>query len=232
MGQAVRIIFTGPPGSGKGTQAQRLVEHTGLIQLSSGHVLRQQIKVGSEIGKKAASYVESGGLVPDDVITGVMLAAIDELEPDAGFILDGFPRTVPQAEALTAGLKDRNISIDRVLDFQMCDETIVARISGRTVCTKCGTTYNTEFLPPKREGVCDICGGEVLQRKDDQPDVVRNRLKTYREQTAPLETYYRERGLLVQINAEAPANKVEQAVQRVIEDIEKAACGQEPPRSN
>lgn len=209
----------GPPGSGKGTQAQRVDEKRGLVQLSSGHVLRTEIKEGSEIGRKAKEYVESGGLVPDEVITGVMLAAVDRLGAETGFILDGFPRTAPQAEALSAGLKERGWDVDGVLDFQMPDETIIQRLGGRRVCSKCGATYNVEFLPPKQDGVCDSCGGEVIQRKDDMPDVIKNRLETYRAQTAPLVEYYSNRGFLHRIDASVSADEVEAAVARVMDGL-------------
>ncbi len=215
----IRMIFMGPPGSGKGTQAERLAERLGIVQLSSGQVLREEIKADSQIGRKAREYVESGGLVPDEVITGVILAAMDKVAADKHLILDGFPRTLPQAEALSAGLAERNWKIDAVLDFQMDDDTIVARISGRLVCSNCGATYNKEFLPPKAEGVCDKCSGKVIQRKDDQPDVVRNRLLTYREQTAPLVRYYEERGALTRIDASAGADAVQAKVRSVIEDL-------------
>lgn len=209
----------GPPGSGKGTQAQRLDEQRGLAQLSSGQVLRNEIKAGSDIGRQAAHYVETGGLVPDVVITGVMLAAIDRLGAEKGFVLDGFPRTVPQAQALEAGLASRGWDIDAVVDFQMADDEIVRRISGRRVCTNCGATYNAEFLPPKREGVCDVCGGEVTQRKDDQPDVVLNRLVTYRAQTAPLVEYYAGRSLLHRVDASQQADEVSAAVAQVLQAV-------------
>jgi adenylate kinase len=216
---ATRLIFMGPPGSGKGTQAQRLAQSHDLVQLSSGHVLRTEIREGSEIGRKASQYVESGGLVPDDVITGVMLAAIGRLGPGASFILDGFPRTVPQAEALEAGLAERGQPIDAVLDFQMPDDVIVARIAGRRVCTQCGATYNVDFIPTKVAGVCDACGAAVVQRKDDQPDVVRHRLETYRAQTEPLVAFYAQRGLLQRVDASVSADAVEAAVVRCLETL-------------
>ena len=218
---ATRLIFMGPPGSGKGTQAQRLAQSHGLVQLSSGHVLRTEIREGSEIGRKASQYVESGGLVPDDVITGVMLAAIGRLGPAASFILDGFPRTVPQAEALEAGLAERGQPIDAVLDFQMPDDVIVARIAGRRVCTQCGATYNVDFIPTKVAGVCDACGAAVVQRKDDQPDVVRHRLETYRAQTEPLVAFYAQRGLLQRVDASVAADAVEAAVVRCVESLDR-----------
>jgi len=216
---ASRLIFLGPPGTGKGTQAQRLAERLGLVQLSSGDVLRREVKEGTEIGRRAEQYMRAGTLVPDEVITGVMLAAVDKRPPASGFILDGFPRTVPQAEALDAGLKSRGLDIQLVLDFQLDDQEIIRRIVTRRVCGACGATYNTEFMPPKVAGRCDRCGGEVTQRVDDREDVVRTRLQTYRAQTAPLIGYYTRRGLLRRVDAGVGADQVEQEVRRVVEMV-------------
>ena len=156
---ATRLIFLGPPGTGKGTQAQRLGDSLGLVPLSSGDVLRREVKEGSAIGQRAQSYMKAGTLVPDDVITGVMLSAVDKRPAGSGFILDGFPRTVPQAEALEAGLRERGLGIQLVLDFQLDDQEIIRRIVSRRICSDCGATYNTKFLPPKVAGRCDRCGG-------------------------------------------------------------------------
>lgn len=211
--RSTHLIFLGPPGCGKGTQAQRLNQSTGLVQLSSGHVLRTEMCEGSTIGRRATEYVEKGELVPDDVISGIMLSAIDKLPPEVGFILDGFPRTRPQAKSLDAGLASRNIALNGVVDFEIADEIVVRRIAGRRVCENCGATYNVEFLPPRVEGVCDVCGAkEVVQRKDDKPEVVQHRLETYRAQTEPLIDYYRERGVLIAIDATGEADAVEQSV--------------------
>lgn len=214
---ATRLIFLGPPGSGKGTQAQRLAEKYGLVQLSSGDVLRNERQEGSLIGKQAASFMDAGKLVPDEVITGVMLAAVDRLSPGTGFVLDGFPRTVPQAETLDRGLAERKLHVDAVIDFRLDDEEIIRRISGRRVCTNCGATYNVSFLPPKLDGICDKCGGELIQRKDDQRDVVLTRLVTYREQTAPLIDYYAGRGRFHSVNSAAGADAVADAVAGIVE---------------
>ena len=220
---STHLIFLGPPGCGKGTQAQRLNQSTGLVQLSSGHVLRTEMCEGSAIGRRATEFVEKGELVPDDVITGIMLTAIDKLPPEVGFILDGFPRTRPQAESLDAGLASRNMALSGVIDFEIQDTVVVARIAGRRVCENCGATYNVEFLPPRVEGVCDVCGAEsVVQRKDDKPDVVQNRLATYRSQTEPLIDYYRERGVLVAIDATGEADAVEQRVLDAVRELSAA----------
>lgn len=219
MISAARLIFLGPPGTGKGTQAQRLAERFGLVQLSSGDVLRREVKEGSEIGQKAAEYMAAGTLVPDDVITGVMLAAVDKLPAGTGFILDGFPRTVPQAEALDAGLKQRGLSVRAVIDFQLGDDVIIRRIVSRRVCSDCGATYNTVSMLPKVASVCDRCGGQVSQRVDDREDVVATRLATYRAQTAPLIGYYSEKDMLCSADAGADVDTVEQAVLRIVEPL-------------
>lgn len=216
---AARLIFLGPPGTGKGTQAARLVDRFGLVQLSSGDTLRRELKEGSEIGLKAKQYMQAGTLVPDDVITGVMLAAIDKLPAGSGFILDGFPRTVPQAQALDAGLQQRKLDVNAVLDFQLDDAEIIRRIVSRRVCSECGATYNTGFMPPKVAGVCDKCGGEVVQRVDDREDVVATRLATYRAQTAPLIGYYSERGRFFTVDASAGADAVAQNVAQILESL-------------
>jgi adenylate kinase len=211
------LIFLGPPGSGKGTQAARLQEKLGAVQLSSGDALRRERKDGSEIGRKAAQYMDAGTLVPDEVITGVMLAAIDKLEDGTGFILDGFPRTVPQAEALAAGLAERDLRIDAVIDFKLDDAEIIRRIVERRVCADCGATYNLSFLPPRVAGVCDKCGGtNIVQRPDDREEVVRTRLETYRAQTAPLIAYYAAQGLLETVDSSHGADAVESGVARIV----------------
>lgn len=214
---ARRLIFLGPPGSGKGTQAARLAAQHGLVQLSSGDVLRRERQLGSEIGRQAAQYMDAGTLVPDEVITGVMLSAISRLKPGAGFILDGFPRTVPQAEALDAGLRERKLKIDAIIDFKLDDAEIIRRIVDRRVCKACAATYNINFLPPKVTGQCDRCGGELIQRADDRQEVVVTRLETYRAQTAPLIAYYSQRGALHTVESSAGAEAVEQRVARLVE---------------
>ncbi len=219
---ARRLIFLGPPGSGKGTQAQRLAADRGFVQLSSGDELRRQRQQGTPIGRKAAQYMDAGTLVPDDVITEVMLAAIDGLPPESGFILDGFPRTLPQAQALDVGLKDRKLAIDAVIDFKLDDDEIIRRISGRRVCSQCAATYNVSFLPPRVDGKCDHCGGELYQRADDRREVIVTRLETYRSQTAPLIQYYSRRGNFHTVDSAAGADAVQQAVARIIDALD---CG-------
>jgi adenylate kinase len=214
-----RLIFLGPPGSGKGTQATRMSDRFGLVAMSSGDTLRGEIKADSDVGRKAQEFVQAGTLVPDEVITDVMLSAIAKLPPETGFILDGFPRTVPQAESLASGLEAAGTTIDAAIDFQMGDDLIVQRIVSRRVCSECGATYNVRFFPPREDGVCDKCGGPVIQRVDDCEDVIKTRLETYRTQTAPLIEFYSRRGLLRTVDASQQAETVEQQVVGLIEAL-------------
>jgi len=215
-----RLIFLGPPGTGKGTQAERASQRFELTAMSSGDTLRSEIKADSEIGRKAAKYVQSGTLVPDDLVTDIMLTAIRRLPPQRGFILDGFPRTQPQAEALSARLTAAEMKLGAVVDFQMGDDLIVERIVTRRVCSNCGATYNTRFHPPRTAGVCDKCGGKLIQRVDDREDVVRTRLETYREQTAPLIEFYSRQGLLHTVDASREAAEVEAEVAGLIKALD------------
>lgn len=215
----MRLLLLGPPGAGKGTQAKRMSRRYGLTALSSGDILRGQIQIGSAVGKRAAPFVSSGALVPDDVITDVMLAGIAGTPYRTGFILDGFPRTLPQAQALDEGIEDLGVDITAVLNFDMDDRDIVSRIVGRRSCGKCGAVYNVDFLPPKTADVCDVCGSPLVQRVDDREDVVVNRLKTYRAQTAPLVKYYSDKGLLHTIDASAAADAVEAQVGLMIDSL-------------
>lgn len=212
---ARRLIFLGAPGTGKGTQARRLGERCGLAPLSSGDTLRAEIRMGSQIGREAQEYVATGTLVPDDLITRVMLAGIDRLAAEAGFILDGYPRTLPQAQALEAGLAERGRPIQVVVDFRLDDGAIVERLVTRRVCEDCGATYNVQFAPLRSVGVCDRCGGKVVQRVDDREDVIRTRLETYRRQTRPLIDFYAHRGLLQAVDASLPQEQVEEQVWRI-----------------
>ena len=218
-----RLIFLGPPGTGKGTQASRISNRFGLIPVSSGDTLRNEIKEGTPVGQQAAQCVQAGTLVPDDIVTDVMLSAIHRLPPERGFILDGFPRTVRQAEALADGLERAGLTLDGAIDFQMDDQLIVQRIVSRRVCSVCGATYNACFFPPKVEDVCDRCGGEVTQRVDDREDVIRTRLATYRSQTAPLVDFYSQRGLLYTVDASQEAEAVEAQVVDIIEALGRRA---------
>lgn len=210
------VVFLGPPGTGKGTQAVRLEQRCGWKALSSGDLMRAEMAAKSDVGLLAAGYVNSGRLVPDEVITGVILAALDRIPAESGWVLDGFPRTVPQAEALGAGQTGAAMNIDAVVNLDLADAKIVDRIITRRICKKCGSLYNVRFKPPRSEGICDRCGGEVVQRPDDSEDVIVTRLATYREQTAPLIAYYTQRGLLRAIDADQTFEQVQGAIEQAL----------------
>ena len=188
----MNLILLGAPGAGKGTQAEKICERLSIPAVSTGNILREAMANGTEMGLKAKSFIDAGQLVPDEVVIGIINDRLKEKKKINGFILDGFPRTIPQAEAL-----DRmNVRIDRVIDIEVPDEKIASRLSGRRVCLKCGATYHTEFKKPKAEGICDVCGDNLVQRKDDMPETVLDRLKTYHEQTEPLKDFYEKKGIL------------------------------------
>ncbi len=189
----MKLILLGAPGAGKGTQAEVICEHLQIPAISTGNMIREALKNGTEMGLKAKSYMESGALVPDDVVIGIIKERLAKEDCQKGFILDGFPRTVPQAEALDA----MGVEIDKVIDIEVADEKIEQRLSGRRVCEKCGASYHVDFKPSKVSGVCDKCGGATVVRKDDEPATVRDRLKTYHAQTEPLKEYYAKTGKLV-----------------------------------
>jgi adenylate kinase len=203
----MRIVLLGAPGSGKGTQCKYIVERYGLLHLSSGDILRQQRAAGTELGKKAQSYMDSGALVPDDIIIKMMAEAIRKA-PGAGFILDGFPRTVNQAEELDRTLDHTDQTIDIVLNLEVNDSTVLDRITGRRSCPQCGAVYHIRNLKPKTDGLCDKDGTKLVQRPDDTPKVVANRLETYHRQTEPLVDYYKNNGTVFDIDADRGADEV------------------------
>ncbi|MDR3644607.1 MAG: adenylate kinase [Clostridia bacterium] len=182
----MNLILLGAPGAGKGTQAEVISNKLGIPAVSTGNILREAMKNGTELGARAKSFVEKGDLVPDDIIIGIIKERLKEADCAKGFILDGFPRTVPQAQALDA----MGVRIDRVIEISVCDERIVARMSGRRVCGNCGASYHTVYKPSKSEGICDLCGSALIQRKDDRQETVLDRLKVYHTQTEPLKGYY------------------------------------------
>ncbi len=188
----MKIIFFGAPGAGKGTQAEIVSEKLGIPTVSTGNMIRSAIKEETEMGKAAKEYIEKGALVPDEVVIGIIKERIVMDDCKNGFILDGFPRTVPQAEALDA----MNVGIDVVLDLEVEDERIIKRMGGRRVCLKCGASYHLEYKKPTQEGICDVCGEELSIRKDDAPEVVMSRLETYHKETEPLRDYYAKKGIL------------------------------------
>lgn len=198
---AKKIVLLGPPGAGKGTQAKRIVAKTGFLHLSTGDILRDEVARGTELGKKAKGFMDRGELVPDGLIIGMIKGRIEDAT--AGFLLDGFPRTVPQAEAL-AGITP----LDLVINIQLSREEVVRRLTSRRVCRNCGTIYNLHFQPPADASRCDACGGELYQRDDDQVAVIENRYQIYEDSTAPLVDYYHRKGILHDIDAHSESNAV------------------------
>jgi adenylate kinase len=192
----LNLILIGPPGAGKGTQAERLAEDFGLPYYATGDILRDAVKQDTELGKKAKEFMNNGDLVPDDLIIEVILDRVDSEEAADGFLLDGFPRTVPQAEALEKGLASRGRELTAALLIDVPDDEVIKRLSGRRICTKNQHVYHVEFNPPKNEGACDMDGSKLIQRDDDKPDTVQKRLEVYHEQTEPLIKWYEDRGLL------------------------------------
>ena len=192
----MKIVMLGAPGAGKGTQADKIAEKYNIPHISTGDIFRSNIKAGTELGKKAKSFIDQGLLVPDEVTIGMLLDRINEADCENGYILDGFPRTIPQAESLTAALEENGEAIDFALDVEVPDANIVNRMAGRRACLKCGATYHTEFAAPKKEGICDKCGSELVLRDDDKPETVQKRLEVYHEQTHPLIDYYKKKGVL------------------------------------
>ena len=188
----MNLILLGAPGAGKGTQAEIICEKAGIPAISTGNIIRAALKNGTEMGLKAKSYMDAGKLVPDDVVIGIIKERLSEDDCQNGFILDGFPRTIPQAEALDA----MGVNIDCVLSIEVPDEKIVTRMSGRRVCAACGASYHIEYKKPEVEGVCNLCGGALSIRKDDEPETVLDRLHIYHEQTEPLKGYYEKTGKL------------------------------------
>ncbi len=191
----MNLILLGAPGAGKGTQAEVICKELNIPTISTGNMLRAAVKAGTEYGLKAKAAMDAGALVSDDIVIGILKDRIKEPDAANGFILDGFPRTVPQAEALDA----MGVNIDKVIEIYVPDEKIEQRMSGRRVCLDCGATFHTVYNPPKKEGVCDVCGKELVIRKDDMPETVKSRLATYHEQTEPLKDYYKAQGKLTTV---------------------------------
>ena len=194
----MKLILLGAPGAGKGTQAEVICKHLGIPAISTGNILREALKSGTEMGLKAKAFMDAGQLVPDEIVIGIIKDRLAEEDCKNGFILDGFPRTIPQAEALDAS----GVVIDRVIDIEVPDEKIVTRMSGRRVCEKCGATYHLLYKKPKAEGVCDICGGTLIQRKDDHPDTVKARLEVYHKEAEPLIAHYKKQGVVKRVDGQ------------------------------
>lgn len=206
----MRLIVLGPPGAGKGTQSKRLEDVYGIVQLSTGDMLRSEVASGSPLGRQAGDVMEAGDLVSDELMIAMIASRIDHEDVSAnGFVLDGFPRTAPQAEALDVMLADKGIAVDKVIAFEVDAEEMVTRITGRYTCSRCGFGYHDELQKPQREGLCDRCGGtDFVRRADDTAETVRSRLKTYEEQTAPIIDYYRQQGALCSVDGMAGIDDV------------------------
>jgi len=216
----MNIVFLGPPGAGKGTQAKILIERYGIPQISTGDMLREHRARGTELGKKAQEYMDKGQLVPDEIILGMVKERLSQPDCQKGFILDGFPRTVAQAEALDKLLSEMGKKLDFALALIVPDDLLVERLTGRRTCKSCGMMYHIKYKPPKAEGKCDVCGGELYQRPDDNEETVRNRLKVYHEQTAPLIEYYKNKGILREIDG---SKSIEEITQQIISILEGKA---------
>jgi adenylate kinase len=212
----LNLVLLGPPGSGKGTQGERLQEDLELPYYATGDILRAAVREGTELGKAAKDYMDRGDLVPDEVIVGMIGERIDSSEAVDGFILDGFPRTAPQAEALAAKLGELGRELTAVLLIDVSDEEVVRRLGGRRTCVENGHVFHVEFNPPKQEGVCDVDGSELITRDDDEPDVIRHRLEQYHEKTAPLIEHYDSQSLLRQIDGAVAPDAVADEIQRTL----------------
>ena len=211
------LVLLGPPGAGKGTQAKRLEQKHGIVQLSTGDMLRAAVRSGSDLGREAKEVMDAGRLMPDDIMTGIISDRIEQPDCANGFILDGFPRTRAQAEALDALLAGKGLALDKVVELKVDEQALVERVSGRFSCAKCGAGYHDKFQPPKQPGVCDVCGStEFTRRADDNAETVRARLAAYREQTAPILPYYREKGLLVEVDGMADIDEVTRQIEQVL----------------
>ncbi len=204
----MKIVMLGAPGAGKGTQALNIAKEYNIPHISTGDIFRANIKNQTELGMKAKEYMDKGALVPDDVTIGMLLGRIAEPDCKSGFVLDGFPRTIPQAESLRDALTNQGAKIDFAVDIEVPDENIINRMSGRRACTKCGGTYHIVFNPPKKEGICDNCGAELVQRADDKPETVLERLKTYHELTQPLIDFYKKENVLVEVDGTKKPSEV------------------------
>jgi adenylate kinase len=216
----MRLILLGPPGAGKGTQAQRLVAKHGIPQLSTGDMLRAAVAAGTEVGKRAKAVMDAGKLVSDEIVNAIVSERLDEPDCRNGFILDGYPRTLVQADATTKMLAEKNMPLDCVIEFRVDDDVLVERIAGRYTCGNCGTGYHDTFLKPQVEGVCDKCGGrEFNRRPDDNPETVRTRLQAYYKETSPLLGYYYAKGLLKQVDGMAEIDDVTEQIEAILADL-------------
>ncbi|AUD62282.1 adenylate kinase [Tenericutes bacterium MO-XQ] len=215
----MRIIMMGPPGVGKGTEAVILVKHFNIPHISTGNIFRELFHDDTEIGKIAKSYIDRGELVPDDITNEIVHQRLSKDDVKDGFLFDGYPRNIAQAEALDKMLEEKNWTLDAVINFQATDELIIERISGRRVCKKCGAVYHIHNKPPKTEGVCDQCGGQLIQRDDDKQETVLRRLRIYYDQTEPVIGYYKDSGLIVNIDGSQTIEKTNADIMKVLGEM-------------
>lgn len=212
----MKVIMLGAPGAGKGTQAKKIADKYQIPHISTGDIFRANIKAGTELGMKAKSFMDQGQLVPDEVTIGMLLDRISQDDSKNGYVLDGFPRTIPQAESLTAALKERGEKIDYAVNVDVPDDNIINRMSGRRACVGCGATYHVVYNAPKSEDICDTCGEKLILRDDDKPETVKNRLLVYHDQTQPLIDYYKKEGVLVEVDGTQNLEKVFQDIVAVL----------------
>ena len=212
----MKIIMLGAPGAGKGTQAKMIAEKYGLPHISTGDIFRANIKNGTELGKEAKEYMDKGLLVPDELTVRLLLDRVAQEDCKNGYVLDGFPRTIPQAEVLDEKLSELGEKVDYAINVDVPDENIVNRMSGRRACLSCGATYHIVSIPPKKEGICDVCGSELVLRDDDRPETVQNRLKVYHEQTQPLIDFYEKKGVLRSVDGTLPMEEVFTAITKIL----------------
>ena len=212
----MKIIMLGAPGAGKGTQAKMIAEKYGLPHISTGDIFRANIKNGTELGKEAKEYMDKGLLVPDELTVRLLLDRVAQDDCKNGYVLDGFPRTIPQAEVLDEKLNELGEKVDYAINVDVPDENIVNRMSGRRACLSCGATYHIVSIPPKKEGICDVCGSELVLRDDDKPETVQNRLKVYHDQTQPLIDFYEKKGVLRSVDGTLPMEEVFTAITKIL----------------
>ncbi len=213
----MNLMLLGAPGAGKGTQAKILIDKYTIPQISTGDILREAVKNGTQMGIEAKNYMDKGELVPDSVIVGIVKERLMESDCEKGFILDGFPRTIAQAEALEIVLKDMNKKMDAVISLKVEDEELIKRLTGRRVCKNCGASFHIMFNKPKKESLCDICHGELITRKDDNEETAKNRLEVYKKQTAPLIEYYQDKGIFYEINGQREIDVITEEMIKILE---------------
>lgn len=218
----MKLVLLGPPGAGKGTHAKILSEKLNAPQLAAGDILRQHIRNKTPLGVKAKDIIEAGGLVSDDLVNSMMEEEIKRAGYDKGFILDGYPRTIGQADALGRFLKNNNAKLDAALNFATSEKVIINRLSGRRVCAKCGANYHVRNIPPKKEGICDKCGEKLTQRKDDEPATIQHRLEMYEKETKPLIDYYAKKGLLREVPGDYDVPELQQVLMSLFDELKSA----------